>query len=53
MKKDLTIDYAFMATVEKCMRHEQKNLPDYMISGSRGDFPALARFTFSILRRRH
>ena len=36
--KDVAIDYAFMVTVEKFMRHGQENVPDYMISGSRGDF---------------
>ena len=35
--KDVSIDYAFMVTVEKFMRHGEKNVPDYMISGSRGD----------------
>lgn len=37
-EKDVAIDYAFMVTVEKFMRHGQENVPDYMISGSRGDF---------------
>ena len=27
-----------MVTVEKFMRHGGKNVPDYMLSGSRGDF---------------
>lgn len=36
--KDVSIDYAFMTLVEKFMRHGQENVPDYMISGSRGDF---------------
>ena len=36
--KDVSIDYAFMVTVEKFMRHGVENVPDYMISGSRGDF---------------
>ena len=36
--KDVSIDYAFMVTVEKFMRHGAENVPDYMISGSRGDF---------------
>lgn len=36
--QDVAIDYAFMVTVEKFMRHGQENVPDYMISGSRGDF---------------
>ncbi len=37
-EKDVAIDYAFMVTVKKFMRHGQENVPDYMISGSRGDF---------------
>ena len=36
--KDVAIDYAFMVTVEKFMRHGRENVPDYMLSGSRGDF---------------
>ena len=35
--KDVAIDYAFMVTVEKFMRHGRENVPDYMLSGSRGD----------------
>ena len=37
-EKDVAIDFAFMVLVEKFMRHGQENVPDYMISGSRGDF---------------
>lgn len=37
-ERDVAIDYAFMVLVEKFMRHGQKDVPDYMISGSRGDF---------------
>ena len=37
-KRDVSIDYAFMVTVEKIMRHGCENVPDYMLSGSRGDF---------------
>lgn len=37
-KTDVVIDYAFMVTVEKFMRHGRADVPDYMISGSRGDF---------------
>lgn len=36
--RDVAIDYHFMEKVEKFMRHGQDNVPDYMISGSRGDF---------------
>ena len=37
-EKDVAIDFAFMVLVEKFMRHGQENVPDYMISVSRGDF---------------
>ena len=32
-KRDVSIDYAFMVTVEKIMRHGCENVPDYMLSG--------------------
>ena len=44
--KDVAIDYAFMITVEKFMRHEQDNVPDYMISGSRGNFSGVGDIHF-------
>ena len=44
--KDVSIDYAFMVTVEKFMRHGQENVPDYMISGSRGDFSGVGDIHF-------
>ena len=44
--KDVAIDYAFMVTVEKFMRHRQPNVPDYMISGSRGDFSGVGDIHF-------
>ena len=44
--KDVAIDYAFMVTVEKFMRHGQPDVPDYMISGSRGDFSGVGDFHF-------
>ena len=44
--KDVSIDCAFMATVEKFMRHGQENVPDYMISGSRGDFSGVGDIHF-------
>lgn len=50
--KDVAIDYAFMVTVEKFMRHGEKNVPDYMISGSRGIFPARGISTSFIPRTR-
>ena len=45
-KKDVAIDYAFMVTVEKFMRHGCENVPDYMISGSRGDFTGVGDIHF-------
>ena len=44
--RDVAIDYAFMVTVEKFMRHGQDNVPDYMISGSRGDFSGVGDIHF-------
>ena len=44
--KDVAIDYAFMVTVEKFMRHGQENVPDYMVSGSRGDFSGVGDIHF-------
>ena len=44
--RDVAIDYAFMVTVEKFMRHGQENVPDYMISGSRGDFTGVGDIHF-------
>ena len=45
-EKDVAIDYAFMVTVEKFMRHGCENVPDYMISGSRGDFTGVGDIHF-------
>ncbi len=44
--RDVSIDYAFMVTVEKFMRHGHDNVPDYMISGSRGDFSGVGDIHF-------
>ncbi len=44
--KDVAIDYAFMVTVEKFMCHGQADVPDYMISGSRGDFSGVGDIHF-------
>ena len=44
--KDVAIDYAFMVTVEKFMRHGQPDVPDYMLSGSRGDFSGVGDIHF-------
>ena len=43
---DVAIDYAFMVTVEKFMRHGSDSVPDYMISGSRGDFSGVGDIHF-------
>ena len=45
-ERDVAIDYAFMVTVEKFMRHGQDNVPDYMISGSKGDFSGVGDISF-------
>ena len=45
-EKDVAIDYAFMETVEKFMRHGRNNVPDYMLSGSRGDFSGVGDIHF-------
>ena len=45
-EKDVSIDYAFMVTVENFMRHGQPNVPDYMTSGSRGDFSGIGDIHF-------
>lgn len=44
--RDVAIDYAFMVTVEKFMRHGQEQVPDYMISGSRGDLSGVGDIHF-------
>ena len=44
--RDVAIDYAFMVTVEAFMRHENPNVPDYMLSGSRGDFSGVGDIHF-------
>ena len=44
--RDVAIDFAFMVTVEKFMRHGQEGVPDYMISGSRGDFSGVGDIHF-------
>ena len=45
-ERDVSIDYAFMVTVEKFMRHGEKNVPDYMLSGSRGNFSGVGDIHF-------
>ncbi len=43
---DREISYEFMKRVEKYMRHGEKDIPDYMISGSRGDFSGIREIHF-------
>ena len=45
-ERDVSIDYAFMVTVKKFMRHGCENIPDYMLSGSRGDFTGVGDIHF-------
>ena len=45
-ERDVAIEYAFMVTVEKLMRHGCENVPDYMLSGSRGDFTGVGDIHF-------
>ena len=45
-ERDVSIDYAFMVTVEKFMRHGCENVPAYMLSGSRGDFTGVGDIHF-------
>ena len=45
-ERDVSIDYAFMVTVEKFMRHGSENVPEYMLSGSRGDFTGVGDIHF-------
>ena len=45
-ERDVSIDYAFMVTVEKFMRHGCENVPDYMLSGSRGNFSGVGDIHF-------
>ena len=48
-KRDVSVDYAFMVTVEKFMRHGCENVPDYMLSGSRGDFTGVGAVSYTHL----
>ena len=45
-RRDVAIDYAFLETVERFMRHGQEQVPDYMISGSRGDLSGVGDIHF-------
>ena len=44
--RDVAIDVAFMELVEEFMRHGNPDVPDYMISGSRGDFSGVGDISF-------
>ena len=44
--RDVAIDYAFMAKCEALMRHGREDVPDYMISPSRGDFSGVGDIHF-------
>ena len=50
--RDVAIDYAFMVKVEKFMRHGQTDVPDYMISGSRGGVFRRRGYPFLLQRGR-
>ena len=45
-RRDVAIDYAFLETVERFMRHGQEQVPDYMSSGSRGDLSGVGDIHF-------
>ena len=44
--RDVAIDVAFMELVEEFMRHGNPDVPEYMISGSRGDFSGVGDISF-------
>ena len=44
--RDVALDYAFMLTVEKFMRHGRDDLPPYMLAGSRGDLSGVGDVLF-------
>ena len=43
---DVVVDYAFMSKVEKFMRHGRTDVPEYMISTSRGDYTGISKIHF-------
>ncbi len=45
-EKDVAIDYAFMEAEKKIICHGRGDVPDYMISGSRGDFSGVGDIHF-------
>ncbi len=44
--KDMMVDYAFMEKVEKFERHGEKDVPEYMIHISKGDFSGVKDIHF-------
>lgn len=44
--RDVAIDYAYMERMDKFMRHGAENVPDYMLSGSRGDYTGVGDVHF-------
>ena len=44
--RDVAIDYAFMAKGEALMRHRQDNVPEYMLSPSRGEYSGVGDIHF-------
>ena len=44
--KDAAISYSFMELEERMLRHGCQNVPDYMISGSRGDLSGVGDIHF-------
>lgn len=43
---DVMVDYAFMSKVDKFMRHGVPDVPEYMISTSRGDYTGIRKIYF-------
>ena len=44
--RDVAIDYAYMEKCANLMRHGRENVPDYMLSPSRGDFTGVGDIHF-------
>ena len=43
---DVMVDYAFMSKVDKFMRHGAADVPEYMLSTSRGDYTGIHKIHF-------
>ena len=43
---DVSVDYAFMTTGDKLMRHGRQDVPDYMVAPSRGDYTGVGNIHF-------